>query len=135
MIRTTILIGLTFLISCSPDRTKEIEKAMKTYDNLVLTMDADAISDTYTVDGKLDDIVGRDSIRKFLKTFVDVKVLDYQSQTKSITFDGNTATQEGDYRQKVVVKEDTLNLKGKYLTTWTKAEGKWHIHVMTTRPE
>jgi len=135
MTKGVILVGLVFLISCNPDRTIEIEKAMKTYDNLILRMDADSIAETYTVDGKLDNIIGRDSIRRFLKTFVDVKVLDYQSWTKSIIFVGDTAKQEGDYQQKVVVNHDTLNLKGQYWTTWIRDKRKWYIQKMTTSPE
>src|SRR5882672_684924 len=97
IMKRTILIGLTVLIACMPDRSQEIEQAMKTYDNLVFNMDADSIAGTYTVDGQLGKIVGRDTIRKFLKTFVDVKVLEYQSKTKSILFVGDTAKQEGIY--------------------------------------
>jgi hypothetical protein len=131
-----VIITMIFLCSCNHDMTMQIKKAMKVYDRLILNMDADSLANLYTIDGELGkEAIGRDSIRNFLKSFKDIKVLDYQSETKSIIIYGNTAQQIGTYRQKVAVKYDTLELKGKYSTMWMLIKGNWLIKKMSTTPE
>jgi len=61
--RNGILITLLALPSCLPDERNEIERVMKAYDNHLLRMDVDSIEATYPIDGKLGNVVGRNSIR------------------------------------------------------------------------
>ena len=91
----------------------------------------------YTPDGNLGDIaIGRDSIKKFLTTFKNVKVLSQTSTTNSINIIHDTAIQKGSYRQiDLIVEKDTVKVKGEYTTQWQwiKNEG-WHIKHMATKP-
>ena len=58
--------------------------------------DADSISLLYTQDGNLGDIaIGRDSIRKFLSSFKNIRVLSQVSTTKSISITHDTAYRKG----------------------------------------
>ena len=60
------------------------ETAMKYYDNLILKLDADSISMLYKPGGNLGDIaIGCDSIKKFLSSFKNVRVLSQSSIIKS----------------------------------------------------
>ncbi|HYM92825.1 MAG TPA: hypothetical protein VET23_01705, partial [Chitinophagaceae bacterium] len=71
-----------FLSSCAvPGRNSAgVESAMQNYDHLILHSDADSISLLYTPDGNLGGIaIGRDSIKRFLSSFKNVKVLSQTS--------------------------------------------------------
>jgi hypothetical protein len=99
-------------------------------------MNADSIALTFTADGDLGGIAhGRDSIRKFLSSFKNVKVLEASSTTDSLTMDHDSACQTGHYRQMGIIDgKDTFRVKGAYRTRWVWTEG-WHIKRMTTQPE
>jgi hypothetical protein len=87
LLRLFFSTNFIFLLSCNTARysKSEIDSAMKHYDNLILKSDADSISLLYTPDGNLGDItIGRDSIKKFLSSFKNVRVLSQSSTTKSI---------------------------------------------------
>jgi hypothetical protein len=133
------LSGIIFIQSCntSEHSKSDVELAMKHYDNLILKLDADSISMLYTPDGNLGDIaVGRDSIKKFLSTFKNVKVLSQTSTTNSINIIHDTAIQKGSYTQiDLIAEKDTVKVKGEYTTQWQwiKNEG-WHIKHMVTKP-
>jgi len=121
-----------------PDRKAEIESALKTYDRLIWKMDADSIADLYMAEGELGDIVhGRDSIRKFLSTFTNVKVLSVASTSEKIVFYQDTAIQNGRYNQTALVNnKDTMRPKGTYEAKWIWIKGEgWKIRRMTTTPE
>lgn len=124
--------------SCSHSHSKsEIEASMQQYDSLLKSMNADAISKMFTPDGKLGDVAeGRDSIRKFLLQFTDMKVLSQSSDTKSIELKGDSATQTGMYHQTTIVDgRDTVHLKGTYETKWKWMNGEgWRIEKITTQP-
>ena len=132
----TIITGTAFL-SCSQSHNKSgIETAMKLYDHLIEKMDADSIAWLYTPDGNLGDIArGRDSIRKFLLTFKNIRVLSQSSETSSIEITGNSSVQKGRYRQVVLVPgKDTIRVKGEFTATWLwNASDGWHIRRMATR--
>lgn len=129
------LFACLILLSCAADPKEEITEALHKYDNLLLKMNADSIAGIYAVDGTMGTIVGRDSIRNFLATFVDVKMMEQKSTSDLITMQGDTAIQTGSYIQKVIVKSDTLILKGQYSATWIKQDKKWYIQTMTTQPD
>ena len=141
--RNKIFIGVftAFLFSCNAARnnktTSGVEAAMKQYDHLIQKMDADSIALLYAPDGRLGNIViGRDSIKKFLSSFKNVKVLSQSSITRSISLINDTAIQKGTYRQTdVLSKKDTVVVKGEYTARWEwlKDEG-WRIKSMETKP-
>ena len=126
------------LHSCHKKHEKqEIETAMLRYDQLIQKMDADSIALLYAPDGDLGDIAhGRDSIRKFLSTFTNVRVLSTSSTSDSIVFSSDTAVQTGKYTQVAVIQgKDTARLKGSYTAKWVwlPAEG-WRLKKMITLP-
>lgn len=130
---------MTLLISCvtSKKNEKGVELAMKQYDHLILKLDADSIALLYAPDGDLGNIAhGRDSIRNFLLTFKNLKVLSQTSNTTFLKFSGDTALQKGTYQQTVVVAaKDTVNVKGEYTATWIWIpKSGWHIKHMETKP-
>jgi hypothetical protein len=138
------LSGLLFTIagigtfSCNNVHTKEeVETAMKQYDHLILKLDADSIALLYTPDGDLGTMAhGRDSIRKFLSSFKNIRVLSQASITTLITMTGDSAIQKGTYRQTALIAEkDTIKVKGEYIANWLwiPSEG-WHIKRMITKP-
>src|SRR5690348_4226579 len=110
-IACTVLINS--LLYGQKHNNKEIEAAMLEYDRLIQKMDADSIALMYSRDGDLGNIAhGRDSIRKFLLTFRNVKVIYQSSATDSIQLNGISATQFGSYKQVAVINEkDTARLK------------------------
>jgi len=135
----TLIVTLTVFDCCNMHNKKhEIELALKTYDRLVLKMDADSIAMMYTVDGELGDIArGRDSIKKFLSKFVNVKALAASSSSDRIEITNDTALQSGKYEQiDLVNNKDTVNPKGTYVAKWiwNKEEG-WRIRSMATKPQ
>jgi hypothetical protein len=110
---------------------------MQQYDKLLQKMDADSISKMFTQNGQLGDIAsGRDSIKRFLSSFENVKVLAVSSSTASIELNSDTALQKGMYYQTAVINQtDTARLKGEYTTSWQWVPGEgWRIRKITTKP-
>jgi len=82
--------------------------------------------------------VGRDSIRRFLKSFdpASIKLISNGTKAASIVFKADTAVVEGTYEQKAkLAKGDTGIYTGTFTTKWIKGEGdKWLIRKMYTIP-
>ena len=137
----TCLSAIAMLIGFSCNLSKHNEAgvvaAMKHYDHLILKLDADSISGLYTPDGNLGGIaIGRDSIRKFISSFKNVKVLSQLSSRGVITISHDTAIQKGTYAQTDVLSgKDTVHVKGEYTARWEwiRPTG-WFIKKMTTKP-
>ncbi len=114
-----------------------VEMRMKYYDHLIQQLDADSIALLYTPDGQLGEMArGRDSIKQFLSSFKNVKVLSQQSTSDAINIAGDTALQRGFYTQKDVVNnKDTITVKGSYTAHWQWIDKDgWHIKKMETVP-
>ena len=114
----------------------DIESAMQHYDAMILNLDADSIAIVYTKDGNLGDIaVGRDSIKRFLSSFKNIRVLSQNSQTKTIDIIHDTAIQEGTYSQSdLIAGKDTIRVKGTYKAKWQWNMGEgWKLKYMTTK--
>lgn len=131
---------LLFMVACSsqPHNRQEVEAAMQHYDRLIQKMDGDSIALLFTSDGDLGDLAhGRDSIRRFLAGFKNVKVLEISSTSDSIILNKDTAFQGGHYHQHGVMNgKDTFNVKGSYLAQWIWVDGQgWRIKKMRTRWE
>ncbi len=133
-----LLFGSCVLFSaCSNSRYNEagVKAAMQQYDRLILKLDADSIALLYTPDGNLGGIaIGRDSIRRFLSSFKNIKVLSQSSTTSSIQIIKDTAVQKGNYTQSDLVGKDTMHVKGEYIATWQwMGKNGWHIKKMATK--
>lgn len=133
------LAAVLFLLSCAASTRNEkgVEAGMQHYDRLILKLDADSIAWLFTPNGNLGDIaIGRDSIKTFLGSFKNVRVLTQISNTTSLQLTRDSALQKGTYSQSDVVNEkDTVYVKGTYTAhwLWMKKQG-WHILKMTTEP-
>ena len=113
-----------------------VETVMKYYDNLILKLDADSFSMLYTPGGNLGDIaIGCDSIKKFLSSFKNVRVLSQSSIIKSLNIIRDSAIQKGTYTQTDLVSEkDTIKVKGEYTARWEWVRKKGlHIKRMKTK--
>jgi len=129
---------ILFLLSCNKKQhtKEEIESAMKLYDHLIQKVDGDSIALLYTPDGDLGTMAhGRDSIRKFLASFKNVRVLVQSSVTDSIEINADTAIQKGSYHQIALINEkDTANVKGSYKAKWVWIDKEgWRIKKMETK--
>ena len=114
-----------------------VESAMQQYDHFIQKMDTDSIALLYAPDGDLGKMAhGRDSIRRFLAGFKNMKVLSQVSTSDTILFQGDTALQKGTYHQTVIVSaKDTVKVKGAYAATWRWADKQgWLIQRMETTP-
>ena len=114
---------------------KSVTKAMQKYDALILKLDAAGIAQLFTPDGNLGDIaIGRDSIKKFLLSFKNIRVLSQSSTSTSIKINADTALQKGLYFQTdLVAEKDTIKVKGSYTATWQWINKKWLIKKMATK--
>jgi len=137
-----ILLFAFLIVSCT-DRKAEIENAMKQYDRLTFRMAADSLADTYAADGELGGkgmktSIGRDSIRKFLKSFdpASIKLISNSTKVASIDFKGDTAVVKGTFEQKAKLAQgDTATYVSTFTAKWMKGEGsKWLIRKMYTMP-
>ena len=139
MSKFLLLVAALSVISCRRDRNLEVEIAMKSYDRYLLHQQADSIAGIFLPNGKLggegqSDIIGADSIRKFLLAFQTVKVLENRSNSQSIQLSGDSANQKGTYKQVItfIEKGDTLELGGQFEATWVEVNKAWKLRRMYT---
>jgi ketosteroid isomerase-like protein len=133
-----ILIGIAGCRQRVVHSAAEVEAAMGHYDSLIKKTDADSIAWIYTSDGWLGGVAhGRDSIRRFLQTFKNVRVLEVGSTTKNIMLTGDTARQAGGYTQTALINgKDTVHVRGTYEAEWVwRGKEGWKIRRMTTHAE
>jgi hypothetical protein len=127
------------MLSCTDSRKSKsgVESAMKRYDNLILKTDADSISMLFAPDGNLGNIAfGRDSIKKFLLSIKNIRVLSQSSVVSTIDLAGNYAFQKGTYNQTALISEkDTVKVKGEFTAKWQWiSHNGWFINQMITKP-
>ncbi|MBS1680613.1 MAG: DUF4440 domain-containing protein [Bacteroidetes bacterium] len=133
-------LAIVLTLAACADRKAEIKEAMHQFDKMSLQMNADLIADTYTANGVLSGkgmkkFVGRDSIRKFLKSFnpSDINLISYETKASSISFAGDTAIVDGTYAQKAMLAQgDTGVYTGKLTAKWLKENNRWLIANMYT---
>jgi hypothetical protein len=79
-------------------------------------------------------VVSQASIRKFLASFADYKVLEYQLNATSTVVGGNTASQHGSYHQKVRTPSgETVEVGGVFEADWIREpKHGWLLHRMHT---
>jgi hypothetical protein len=133
------LLILAVLQSCGKKEQrvhekKEIDAAMREYDRVLQTMDADAIALIYDEEGDLGDQAhGREAIRKFLSEFKTIDVILQASTTNAIDMLGDSAVQTGSYVQiDVIEKKDTVTVRGTYKALWKWDGEEWKIKRMET---
>jgi hypothetical protein len=135
--RFSIFILVACAVTACSKRYSEadVQAAMKHYDQLIKKMDYDSIALTYTLDGQLGNVAhGRDSIRNFLKRFVNVEVLTQESITGSIEMRGDSAIQKGRYRQvAVIARKDTVRPQGTFTAVWLWEDGTLRLKRMATK--
>ncbi|HEX8061120.1 MAG TPA: nuclear transport factor 2 family protein [Cyclobacteriaceae bacterium] len=136
-----ILLIIVLFQTCGTKEQKfheknEIDAAMREYDRLLQTMDAEAIASIYDEQGDLGDQAhGREAIRKFLSEFKNVDVIMQASTTDAIDMLGDSAVQTGSYVQiDVVEKKDTVTVRGAYKVLWKWDGDEWKIKRMETQP-
>ena len=138
----TFLLLFILIVACA-DRKAEIENALKRLDHFTFLRVADSLADTYTPQGILSGkgmktYVGRDSIRKFLKSFdlSSITMISNATKAQSVIFKGDTAMVEGTYEQKAKLAQgDTGTYIGTFAAKWLKDEhGRWLIQKMYTVP-
>ena len=122
MKKLLLLLPVT-VAACTFSLNKNVETAMRQYDNLLLHTDAKAIAEMFTINGEMapkgaPPIVGRDNIEQFLLQFKGVKVEEQKSTTDSIRRIADTAFQYGKYYQRAIVKNDTFQIHGMYQANW-----------------
>lgn len=126
------------LISCAASKHSKssVETAMQQYNRYILNMDADSTALLFTPDGTLANIAkGRDSIRKLLSSFKNVKVLSQASTTQFIQIRKDTAIQKGMYMQSDLINgKDTAHVKGEFTVQWQWMKNGWHIKHIETKP-
>lgn len=127
-------------LSCKEphDDKNDILALMNQYDRYILTMNTDSIASIYAVKGNLGDMAhGRESIARFLSRFKNYKVLTQKSVSDSLSLNGDSAFQKGQYWQTTVVPPaDTVNVKGNFTIHWVWTEGGgWKIQRMDTQPD
>lgn len=127
-----------FLIACEKNHTNaEIEQSLQQYNHYLKNTDADSISLMFTEEGNLGNkVYGRDSIRRFLSKFKNIKILSSSLVTKSIAFNGDFATQQGAYEQTDLINgKDTAKAKGVFTAQWKWIHNTgWRLKSMLTTP-
>ena len=154
--RLSALFTATFLFSCkdgkqdkpAEETTKQPQPArpltpteiMKRYEQLVIDMKADSISQLFAMnaevssDGKVM-AKGRDSIYSFLKSFTNVQVLSNLDSVISLSQYRDTTTLKGVYKQTVVMSgKDTITVQGEFTSIMLQEPNQnWLIYRMSTK--
>jgi ketosteroid isomerase-like protein len=126
----------------APNAEEQVKAAMRRYEKLVLSMDAEGISAMFTPDGEIVDAgktVARTpaSIRAFLGSFDGkVRVEENVNSIESVTVRGAAAILTGAYQQKALILADKLEIQvqGKFEVEWSRQpDGRWLIRRMSTR--
>ena len=129
-------VFFVLLIACKPSLNKNVENAMKQYDDLILRSDIKGLSGMFTNDGELvltadKSIIGRDSIQSFLSQFAGIKVEEQKSTTDSIRRFGDTAFQYGKYYQQADVNNTRADIHGMFQANWLiEPDGKLMLKKM-----
>lgn len=123
------------------DARSEVESAMQDYARLQAVADSEGLAAFFTQDGELlepgmEALNGREAIRKFLNSFVDVRI-EWASMTSgSIDVWGDAAVQWGSYAQRVTLPgKPAEEHRGRYVAQWSKqASGRWLIRRLMMQP-
>ena len=113
------------------------------YEEALSRMDYDQVANFFVESGEVthsggEPVRGRESIRKFLKSFAEFKVLEYAIQAESTVVEGATAKQTGFFSQTVVIPNGhTVRIRGVFEASWIQgSNGRWNlarIHTATDK--
>ena len=126
----------------APSAEEQVKAAMRRYDQLVLSMNAQGIAAMFTPDGEIVNAgktVARTpaSIRAFLDSFDGkVRVEENVNSIESVTVTGVAALLTGSYQQKALILADKreIRVQGKFEVEWSRQpDGRWLIQRMSTR--
>jgi len=138
-----VFIVLASLLSgCGQHRVRpgdEVDVALYRYRHLIQQGDFDRVAGMFESNAELSHdelapIVGRDSIRTFLNSFKDYKIIEYELVVMSTSQSGAAATQLGRYHQKVISPAGApIEVRGSFSAEWARdADGSWLLHRMHT---
>lgn len=112
------------------------------YGEALRRMDYDQVANFFVESGEVthsggEPVRGRESIRKFLKSFAEFKVLEYAIQAESIVVEGSAAKQTGFFSQTVVIPNgNTVRIRGRFEASWIQSSnGQWNLARMQTAPD
>jgi len=130
---------LAYVYSCQHS-TATPQATIKRYERFVLEMKPDSISNLFTTDAEIGHenqrpVRGRDSIRAFLSSFKNVRVIENRDDISAVSMRGDSATVNGTYKQAVIVSEkDTVRVSGSFSAEMLRDKNKtWLIRKMRTR--
>ena len=121
--------------------TLEVEAALQRYSRAVRAMDVEAIVAFYAADGELADPGepvhrGPADIRAFFSMFKSVRFEVNDNVTESVFVLGDTAKQNGTYRQRAVVAGEAVEVSGRFTADWVRQpDGGWLLKRMATEPD
>lgn len=130
-------------MGCAASRQpeREVQSALAHYGALAAAMSHDSVAALFTDAGELvtagqPTIVGPDSIRAHLQSFVGFRVLSNDLHADTTRATSDSAYQAGTFRQRVVIPSgDTVTAQGRFSVDWVfDAAHGWRIRRMATRP-
>jgi ketosteroid isomerase-like protein len=119
----------------------EVDAALQRYADLLRAMDDHAIAQSFTSDGEVVNpgqtpVVGPAAIERFIRQFDGYHVLEYEIRAERTAVTGQTAVQNGRFRQKVRTPEGrTLDVNGLFQAEWIRETDGWKIRRMSTSRE
>ena len=127
-------------LQASPEA--EVEAALQHYADLLRAMDDHGIAQSFTDDGEVVNpgqtpVRGPEAIEQFIRQFDGYHVLEYEIHAQKTTVSGQTAAQNGRFRQRVKTPDgQTLDVKGLFQADWVQSPGgAWRIRRMATSRE
>ena len=120
----------------------QVEARLQRYAFLTMRMDHAGIASLFAPDGRLlrpgqPDLVGPDSIRVFLSSFLGYHVLEEHIAAETTTVRADSAQQTGTWRQRVQLPDGkVVEVHGRFATHWMRDNSdEWMIKSMGTTSE
>jgi uncharacterized protein (TIGR02246 family) len=141
-----ILAGLLLLGGCTAPRTpvgpeNDVLARLSLYEDGIRRMDFNQVADLFAPEGEVVNpggapVRGRETIRRFLRSFAGYKVVENTVRAESTRIDGSSAHQVGTYTQAVVVPGGTtVHVRGRFAADWQReGAGPWLLVRMATTP-
>ena len=125
-------------VAYTTKQENEINAALARYRTLTLRMQPEKVAAMFDLNGEVshesqDPVIGREAILAFVNSFVGYKILEYELTATSTAVQGESATQKGTYRQKVIAPTgETVAVQGTFEARWSRQTGSWLISRMHT---
>ncbi len=118
---------------------QQVVAQLAKYEDAIRRMAYDEVAALYAVNGEVAHnhdipVKGRETIRQYLASFSDYKVLANRIQAQATEVSGNVAHQVGVYAQHVITPaNETLHVSGRFRAFWQRLDnGNWQIIRMHT---